>query len=375
MLVAPLDEGADGGRCGVEDGDLVFLDDLPEAALVRRVGCAFIHQDGGSVRERSVDDVAVTRDPADIGGAPVNVVVAEIEDILARAVGAGEVAAAGVEDSLGLAGGTAGVEDEERVLAVEAFRRAVGVHFGRFVVPPGVASVLHGDVLAGALVDDDGLDLRIADERGVHAGLQRNDLATTIAAVGRDDGDGTAIMQAVFDALRAEATEDDAMHRADAGTGEHGDGSFGNHRHVNEHAVPGLDALGFEDVGKRADFGVELLVSDAARVAGFAFPEDGHFVATAFEMTIHAVFADVDFGIDEPLGERRLPIEHLAPRSLPLQLRSLAGPEGVRGVDRFRVELLVFIHAADAGLGLELSGGGEDSGFDLERFEVGAHDE
>ena len=35
VLVAPLDEGADGGGRGVEDGDLVVVDDLPEAGEVR----------------------------------------------------------------------------------------------------------------------------------------------------------------------------------------------------------------------------------------------------------------------------------------------------------------------------------------------------
>ena len=61
VLVAPLDEGADGGRRGVEDRDLVVVDDLPEARKVGEVGRAFVHQHGGAVLQRPVDDVASGR--------------------------------------------------------------------------------------------------------------------------------------------------------------------------------------------------------------------------------------------------------------------------------------------------------------------------
>ena len=87
-LVAPLDEGADGGGRGVEDVDLVSLDDAPEAVGLGEVGRAFVHQAGRAVLQRAVDDVAVAGDPADIGGAPVDVFVLEIEDPLGGEVGA-----------------------------------------------------------------------------------------------------------------------------------------------------------------------------------------------------------------------------------------------------------------------------------------------
>ena len=73
-LRPPLHERADGGRRGVEDRDAVALDDLPEAVLLRPVRRALVHHDGGTVGERSVDDVAVARHPADVGRAPVDVV-------------------------------------------------------------------------------------------------------------------------------------------------------------------------------------------------------------------------------------------------------------------------------------------------------------
>ncbi len=48
---------------------------LPEAVEVGEVGRALVHEDGGAVLEGAVDDVAVAGDPADVGGAPVDVVV------------------------------------------------------------------------------------------------------------------------------------------------------------------------------------------------------------------------------------------------------------------------------------------------------------
>ena len=82
--VAGLHQRADRGRRGVEDVDLVLVDHLPEARHGRIVRHAFEHQRGGAVRERSVDDVAVAGDPADVGGAPVDVAVVIVEDVLVR---------------------------------------------------------------------------------------------------------------------------------------------------------------------------------------------------------------------------------------------------------------------------------------------------
>ena len=78
-LGAPLDEGADRGRRGVEDRRLVALDQLPPDPLVRVVRRPLPHHAGRPVGERAVDDVGVAGDPADVGGAPV--------DVLTRASG------------------------------------------------------------------------------------------------------------------------------------------------------------------------------------------------------------------------------------------------------------------------------------------------
>src|SRR6202011_6160278 len=78
----PLHECADGGGRGIDDADLVALDDLPEAVLVRVVGTALVDHSRSAVGERAVDDVTVTGDPADVGGAPVHSVGLDVEDVV-----------------------------------------------------------------------------------------------------------------------------------------------------------------------------------------------------------------------------------------------------------------------------------------------------
>src|SRR2546422_11493522 len=77
-------DGPDGGGSGVEDRHLVLVDDVPEAPPVRVLGDAFEHQAGRAVGQRAVDDVAVARHPAAVGGAPELVVFLDVEDQLVR---------------------------------------------------------------------------------------------------------------------------------------------------------------------------------------------------------------------------------------------------------------------------------------------------
>ena len=62
-------------------------------------------------------------DPADVGGAPVDVFFFEIEDPFGGEVGADGISAGGVHDAFRLAGGARGVEDVERMFGSRAARR------------------------------------------------------------------------------------------------------------------------------------------------------------------------------------------------------------------------------------------------------------
>ncbi len=120
QVISPLHERADRGGGGVQDRDLVALDDVPPAILLGGVGRSLVHDLGHAVGERAVDDVRVAGDPADVSSAPVHVSIGfQIEHVAMRVRDLGEVATTGVQDALGLTRGARGVEDEERVLGRE----------------------------------------------------------------------------------------------------------------------------------------------------------------------------------------------------------------------------------------------------------------
>ena len=92
------------------------------------------------------------------------------------------------------------------------------------------------------------------------------------------------------------------MNRADARAGEQGDGGFGDHRHINRHAVAFLDAQRFQRVGKFADFRVQFRVGDFFYLfLRFALPEDGDFIARfGFQMAVEAIDGHVELAVLEP---------------------------------------------------------------------------
>ena len=106
------------------------------------------------------------------------------------------------------------------MLAVHRLGWAVGVRRGGHqLVPPVVATGLHGHVLARAAVHDHVLDRWALAGRHVRLLLQVHDLAASVAPVGGDQDLGLAVPDALGQRLTAEAAEDDHVGGADTGTG------------------------------------------------------------------------------------------------------------------------------------------------------------
>ena len=123
---------------------------------------------GGAVLQRSINDIAVAGDPADVGGTPVGVFFLEIEYPLRGDVGADGIAAGGVHDALRFAGGSRGVEDVKRVLGVERLGRTLVRGCRHQLMPPVIAAGLHVDRRPSALVDHDMLYRRTGFQRFFH---------------------------------------------------------------------------------------------------------------------------------------------------------------------------------------------------------------
>ena len=260
--IAGLHQGADRGRRGVEDVDLVLVDHLPEPRHRRIIRHAFEHQRGGAVGERPIDDVAVAGDPADVGGAPVDVAVVIVEHVLVRHRREHEIARGSMQHALRLAGRTRRVEDEQRIFRVHfragTFRRD---HFLGLVVPD-VAHRIHVDRRAGALDDDDKIDAAGFGDCRVGIGLQRDLAAAANALIGGNDDVRLAVLDAAGERIRRETAEHHGMDRADARAGEHGVSRFRNHRHVDGDAVALLDVAVAQNIGEAADLVVQFLVAD-----------------------------------------------------------------------------------------------------------------
>jgi len=140
------------------------------------------------------------------------------------------------------------------------------------------------------------------------------------------------------------------MHRADAGAGEHGVRQLGDHRQVDADPVTPAHAVMAEHVGHPADLVLELAVGDLFVLARLVLgPDDGHLVAAAAEMSIHAVEAGVQPATEEPTAVHLvvIAVEHRLPRMEPGQPLGLLGPECLRVVQGEPVQPFVFGQAVD----------------------------
>ena len=139
-----------------------------------------------AVVERPVDDVRVAGHPADVGGAPPDRVVVDVEDPLVRDGDVEEVAGCRVQRALRLRRRARGVEEEERVLRVHALRlarRPARPRRGRATrrrAPRSRAPV------AGAAENDESFDGRRGLGGNVRVHLQRHLSALAPALVLRD---------------------------------------------------------------------------------------------------------------------------------------------------------------------------------------------
>jgi hypothetical protein len=125
VLVASALEESERSWGDVELCDLVLRADLPVSAEIGVCGSTLEDHSGDTKNERSVDDICVTSDPADITTTEEGVRVVNVKDVLARHGGTQQVASSCVHDTLGLASGAGSVEQEEGVLRVHGLRRVV----------------------------------------------------------------------------------------------------------------------------------------------------------------------------------------------------------------------------------------------------------
>src|SRR5262252_203286 len=105
----PLHEGANGSRGSVQNCHTVLRDDAPESVRFRKIGRAFVHQAGSAIREGAINHIAMSRYPAYVRSAPVDVFRFQVKNVFGSHLGVEQITASRMQNALWLPGGAARV--------------------------------------------------------------------------------------------------------------------------------------------------------------------------------------------------------------------------------------------------------------------------
>ncbi len=181
---------------------------------------------------------------------------------------------------------------------------------------------------AGPLHHHHVVDARRLGHGDVDVALEPDPLAAPPPTVRRHHHLGLGVQDPVAQGVRGEPAEHDRVHGADPGAGQHGDGQFGHHRHVDGHPVTTADPEALQHVGEPAHLEEQVGVADGAGVARLTLPVERHLVApSGRHVAVQTVVRDVERAAVEPAGEGEVPAEHGVPRPEPVERARLLGPE------------------------------------------------
>ena len=208
------------------------------------------------------------------------------------------------------------------------------------LVPPVVSTLDPVHVLPGATHHEDGVDAGAPLHGLVDLGLECRRRTSPIPAVGGDHEASTGVEDSIGDGVGSEAPEDDRVGGTHASTGEHGDYCFGDHRHVDRHAVARFDPELLERMGRLRHSSEELTVGDVLGIAlWLPHPVEGHLVGLAIgHVAIEAADGGVQRAVGKPASEGRLPLEGGSERGGPRQHLGLGGPPGLGILGRLGVD-------------------------------------
>src|SRR6185437_13384596 len=204
-------EAADGRRRRIEDIDLKLVHYIPKPSRIGIGGNAFEHQRSRAGAQRTIDDIAMSRDPADVRGTEIDLAGFILKYIDETVVGEDHIAPAGVYDPFGFAGRAGGIKNEQRIFRIHHLDRTGGValrlDLADLVFPPYVAALDHAHGDTGAGQHDHPFDAGASYQRVIDPRFQRDILAATIGAVGGDHEIALGVLDAVRNALSRKAAK------------------------------------------------------------------------------------------------------------------------------------------------------------------------
>jgi hypothetical protein len=104
--------------------------------------------------------------PTHIGRTPINIIFLVLKYIGKGISRVHHIAPVGMHYAFGLTGGTGGIQNKQRVLAVYINRFAGFALTGDGIVPPKVPAFNHLNWISGVFMDDNGLDGFAAELKG-----------------------------------------------------------------------------------------------------------------------------------------------------------------------------------------------------------------
>mmetsp|Transcript_9553 Transcript_9553/g.27489 ORF Transcript_9553/g.27489 Transcript_9553/m.27489 type:complete len:365 (-) Transcript_9553:416-1510(-) len=225
-------DGAKGGGRGEEAPNLVLRKDAPVGRGVRGADRLALEQDGGaSTKERAVNKVGMTDGPAEVARPPPDFAWKSVVHPPHAPVQGNRVPARVADDSLGLAGRPAGVEDIQRVAGLDPLRGRVELFAGQgstgllnlgsellvsFAAGDGLSVVNGVEFALRAVQEQHVLDLVVRDcESLVHDGLVLHNAPNLNPTGCGDHKHRLSVVDANCQLWRSKASEDNTVNSAD----------------------------------------------------------------------------------------------------------------------------------------------------------------
>ena len=297
----------------MEDIDIQLLSDSPGPSRIGIGGNSFVQNTGGGQGQWPIDDIGMARDPADVGHAPIDIFGMDVLNIFGGPGHIGQIASDAVLTALGLTRCSARVHHKERILRrqgnrVDSNSLIVLQHLVREVVTPfnhrGLGGVFSRVASENQnLVDTLALLLgHLHGDIGVLLVIQQ--LTRAIVAIDGDQDTASGVGDPLAAGFPTESPIDFRMDHPQSGTGQHGNGKLGGHRHMQCDSIPRLQpGKVSEKCRQLIDPHIEFLKSEGhmGLILGLRHKNKGRLVFVLLEVSIDAVVAGIDLAPHEPL--------------------------------------------------------------------------
>src|SRR5215813_11127570 len=175
-------------------------------------------------------------------------------------VNSDHIATVDVYYSLRFAGGSAGIEDVQRVFGVHDFRRTVGGLLAHKLVEIDFVKFKFNGRIGAA--QDNNLIYALKTNNGfLHNGTQTHALASAITDISGQNNAGLSVFNAAAQGLHAEAGVNHRVDGANAPLGQPGNYAFQIPPHIYHDALAFLNAQGLQSIGGAGNEVQELAVS------------------------------------------------------------------------------------------------------------------